>query len=65
MLNFISRALGLSKESRSSVESVVYLDGKYFVVEKGKRSATGVDKETARRQIKRAGGKPDVIDKLP
>lgn len=65
MLNFISRTLGLSKKSGSNIESVVYLEGKYFVVEKGKNSATGVDKETARQQIKRAGGNPNMIDKLP
>lgn len=65
MLNFISRALGLSERSGSSVESVTHLHGDYFVVEKGKSSAAGVDKETARQQIKRAGGNPDIIDKLP
>jgi hypothetical protein len=65
MLNFISKALGLSKKSRSSVESVVFLEGEYFVVEKGKNSATGVDRQTARQQIERAGDNPSMIDKLP
>ena len=66
MFNLLSRALGLSEEnSESSVESVVHLDGDYFVVKKGKSSATGVDKETARQQIKKAGGNPSMIDKLP
>ena len=63
MFNFLSRALGLSEES--SVESVVHLDGEYFVVKKGENSATGVDKETARQQIEKAGGNPNMIDKLP
>ena len=66
MFNFLSRALGLSEESSgSSVESVVHLDGEYFVVKKGENSATGVDKETARQQIEKAGGNPNMIDKLP
>lgn len=66
MFNLLSRALGLSEEnSESSVESVVHLDGDYFVVKKGESSVTGVDKETARQQIKKAGGNPSMIDKLP
>ena len=66
MFNLLSRALGLSEEnSESSVESAVHLDGDYFVVKKGESSATGVDKETARQQIKKAGGNPSMIDKLP
>lgn len=52
-------------DSESRVESIVHLEGEYFVVEKGKSSTTGVDKEMARQQIKRAGGNPDMIDKLP
>ncbi|MEG4109439.1 hypothetical protein QUA04_25485 [Microcoleus sp. S13_C5] len=66
MLNFLSRAFGLSEEnSGSSVESVTHLDGEYFVVKRGESSAAGVNKETAKQQIQEAGGNPNMIDKLP